>query len=276
MDVLQEINFGETIKKIRKEQNMTQKMLSQGICAQSVLSRIENGIEVPNVIVLQQICQRLNITMDKLLYSQPSEIQQINALFLRIHYHLIHQNYQQMEQLLESSSLTEHSYLDTDLQLYYYYLGSCEFFLYDAHDAAIQSLKKGLSYTYTKGKNNVSAIEIQLMSCLGRVFGSAGNNEQATHYLNLAYASLQSLPIESMRFELSKVFYNFGSFLFGIEEDEKALEVAEQGILWAQQRSSYYYLEELFSLCGKICKRIGLVEEAKEYMDLSHCIQKIR
>lgn len=43
--------FGETIKRLRKERKMTQKMLAQGICAQSVLSRIENGVEIPNVMV---------------------------------------------------------------------------------------------------------------------------------------------------------------------------------------------------------------------------------
>ncbi len=150
---------------------MTQKMLSQDICAQSVLSRIENGIEVPNVVVLQKLCQRLNITLDQVVYSQTDEIQQIKSLFNRVHYFFIHQEYQKIELLLEESAVSERLYLDTDFQLYYYYLGSCEFFLHQEYDAAIQSLKKGLSYTYIKDKSNVSPIEIQILSCLGRVFG---------------------------------------------------------------------------------------------------------
>ncbi|OSP57962.1 Cro/Cl family transcriptional regulator, partial [Enterococcus faecium] len=40
-------SFGTIIKEIRKEQKMTQKMLSQDICSQSVLSRIENNEELP-------------------------------------------------------------------------------------------------------------------------------------------------------------------------------------------------------------------------------------
>ena len=45
-------SFGTIIKEIRKEQKMTQKMLSQDICSQSVLSRIENNEELPNVVVM--------------------------------------------------------------------------------------------------------------------------------------------------------------------------------------------------------------------------------
>lgn len=268
--------FGETIKRLRKERKMTQKMLAQGICAQSVLSRIENGVEVPNVIVLQSICQRLNVTLDQVLHSESNEIQRIKFLFSQVHYHLIHQEYQKMEELLKSSHLIDHLYLDTDFQLYYYYLGSCEYFLYQSYDASIQSLKKGLSYTYNKGKKNISPIEIQLLSCLGRVFGDTGNIEKAEFYLKTSYELIELLPGELTHFELIKAFYNYGSFLFQMKQYDQALEVSEQGILWAQQRRSYYYLEELFSLSGLICQKMHLVEESKEYLTLSTYVSKIR
>ncbi len=268
--------FGETIKRLRKECKMTQKMLSQGICAQSVLSRIENGVEIPNVMVLQSICQRLNVTLDQVLLSESEEIQRIKFLFSRVHYYLIHQEYQKMEDLLGNSRLMDHLYLDTDFQLYYYYLGSCEYFLYQAYDASIQSLKKGLSYTYNKGKENSSSIEIQLLSCLGRVFGDAGNIEKASFYLETSYELIELLPTDLTSFELTKVFYNYGSFLFQMQKYEQALEVSEQGILWAQQRCSHYYLEELFSLSGVICQKMNLIEESKEYLSLATYVSKIR
>lgn len=276
MDYLEERNFGETIKKIRQEQQMTQKMLSQGICAQSVLSRIENGLEIPNVVVLQNICQRLNITMDQLLYSHSDDIHWTKEVYNQVHFHLIHQNYKQMEELLESSSIENHLYLDTDFQLYYYYLGSCEFYLHHAHEDAIQSLKKGLSYTYSQGQETISPIEIQLLSCLGKVFSSAGNSEKAKEHLKLAYEAVEKLPVESMSFDLTRVFFNYGNFLFERNETEQALEVTEQGILWAQQRSNYYYLEELFHLCSQICQQMLMFEEAEEYQELALCVKFIR
>ena len=52
-------SLGAVIKEIRKNRKLTQKMLSEDICSQSVLSRIENNEELPNVLVMQQLCDRL-------------------------------------------------------------------------------------------------------------------------------------------------------------------------------------------------------------------------
>lgn len=55
------------MKEICKEQKMTKNMLSQDICLQSVLIRIENNEELPNVMVMAQICQRLKVTIDHVI-----------------------------------------------------------------------------------------------------------------------------------------------------------------------------------------------------------------
>ncbi|EGO6563123.1 helix-turn-helix transcriptional regulator, partial [Enterococcus faecalis] len=57
-------SLGAVIKEIRKNRKLTQKMLSEDICSQSVLSRIENNEELPNVLVMQQLCDRLGVTVD--------------------------------------------------------------------------------------------------------------------------------------------------------------------------------------------------------------------
>ena len=46
--------IGQVLKEFRKEHGMTQKDLSQGICSQSVLSRIENN---------EEICENISIRM---------------------------------------------------------------------------------------------------------------------------------------------------------------------------------------------------------------------
>ena len=66
-------SFGTIIKEIRKEQKMTQKMLSQDICSQSVLSRIENNEELPNVLVMCRQPYRRQQTAS--LYGQPGSDQ---------------------------------------------------------------------------------------------------------------------------------------------------------------------------------------------------------
>ena len=60
-------SLGAVIKEIRKNRKLTQKMLSEDICSQSVLSRIENNEELPNVLVMQQLCDRLGVTVDQIM-----------------------------------------------------------------------------------------------------------------------------------------------------------------------------------------------------------------
>lgn len=271
----QQESFGETIKQIRKEQNMTQKMLAQGICAQSVLSRIENGLEIPNVLVLQSLCQRLNVTMEQILHSESEEIQRVKALFSRIHSYLIHKEYQKMSELLKDKNIVDHLHFDTDFQLYYYYLGSCEFFLTKEYNQAIQSLKKGLSYTYSKDTKSISPIEILIMSCLGRVYSTIHKYEKAQEYLKMSHEEINHIPEEITRFELTKVFFNYAQFLYDTEQFSEALTMAKEGIRWGQRRLSYYHMEELFSLCGQIYEKTNKNSEAELCFEYAKVMKKI-
>lgn len=59
--------LGKTIKNLRTDLELTQKQLAEGICSQSLLSRVEQGLEIPSVLIIHNICQKLGITVDALL-----------------------------------------------------------------------------------------------------------------------------------------------------------------------------------------------------------------
>ena len=69
---------------------MTQKMLAEDICSQSVLSRIENNEELPNVLVMHQICQRLGVTLDQVMMLHAEEINRTNQVFAQMESHFVH------------------------------------------------------------------------------------------------------------------------------------------------------------------------------------------
>ena len=276
MSEIQLEHFGTTIKDLRKKQHMTQKMLAEGICSQSVLSRIENGLEIPNVLVLQNICQRLNVSMDKLLYTQPTDIQRVSHLFHQIHIQFLQQNYASMLRLLENPMLTATLHLDTDFQVYYFYLGLCELHIKQSYDEALSSFKKGLFYSYNKDNENISASEVQLMSMIGRTYSEVGNYEQAQEYLVLSYEALDQLSIEVQQLELVMVFYHYSAFLLLKGELEQAMQVAKEGIAWTRDRRSDFYLEELFVLVSQIYQEQSTKGNEQKYRQLAKNAQKIR
>jgi len=148
-------SFGQNIRSIRLKRKMTQKMLAEDICSQSVLSRIENNEELPNVWVMYQICQRLDVTLDQVMMLHSEEINKTNQIFAEIESHFVHKQFQEMREKMEDKAIKDYLYLDSDMQMYYYYLGSCDYFLDQNYDAALEALKKGLAYSYQQDKTNV-------------------------------------------------------------------------------------------------------------------------
>lgn len=66
--------IGEFIKKIRKENNLTQKDLAQkyGVTYQAV-SKWENGINLPDISLIQKMSKDFNISMEELLEGEKKE-----------------------------------------------------------------------------------------------------------------------------------------------------------------------------------------------------------
>ena len=269
-------HFGTTIKKLRKKQRLTQKMLATGICSQSVLSRIENGVEIPNVLVLKNICQRLNVSLDQILYIQPTEIQRMNHLFHQVHIYFLQQNYEKLYRLLKDPRLTASLYLDTDFQIYYFYLGTCELNRQQSFDDALSSFKKGLFFTYNKENDNISASEVQLLSMIGRTYNQVGNYDKAQQYLEESYAGIEQLAMEVRSLELVLVFYHYSSFLFLNSQLERALAVANEGVQWARERRSDFYLEELYRLLHLIYQQGSIEQVNQKYEQLANSAQEIR
>ncbi|EUJ28181.1 helix-turn-helix domain-containing protein [Listeria cornellensis] len=64
------MNFGETIKKIRKDKNFTQKELSEGILTRSHLSQIETNNYYPSYDKFFLLLNRLNVVFEEFLFVQ--------------------------------------------------------------------------------------------------------------------------------------------------------------------------------------------------------------
>lgn len=267
-------SFGNVIKNIRKERHLTQKMLSQDICSQSVLSRIENDEELPNVLVMYQLCQRLGITMDQVMENQAVEASELTGIFERIRYYFRNGNYEVVEKILRQPGFFERISLDDDLQHYYYFLGNCDL-LHQRYEQAIQHLKQGLSYSFQIEQEKITDIEIEIVSCLGKVYGECGQSKEARYFLEKSIRLYRLLPQEPTHIELVRIFYNYAKFLVRCEEWEKALDQVDFGIALARQKKSFYSLDELFQLKAEIFLSLGDSEQAEKAQQLAQAVAQV-
>ena len=112
-----------------KKRKMTQKMLAEDICSQKCFEPDQNNEELPNVLVMHQICQRLGVTLDQVMMLHAEEINRTNQVFAQMESHFVHKEYQELLTKLQDKTIMDYLYLDADMQMYYYFLGSCGIFL---------------------------------------------------------------------------------------------------------------------------------------------------
>jgi transcriptional regulator with XRE-family HTH domain len=60
----EKMNIGKTIKELRKFNGLSQTELSQGLCTQAQISKLENGTETPSSELLYFLSQRLGVDMN--------------------------------------------------------------------------------------------------------------------------------------------------------------------------------------------------------------------
>ncbi len=95
-EVVFENGIGEVIRKQRRQNNLSQAELSEGICSRSHLSQIENGKRVPGPIVMARLTERLDLPllnfvdeyMQKAAVSTGDYIRLARELTMREHFQL--------------------------------------------------------------------------------------------------------------------------------------------------------------------------------------------
>ncbi|MBC2174573.1 helix-turn-helix domain-containing protein [Listeria booriae] len=118
------MNFGETIKKIRTDKNMTQTQLSEGILARNHLSQVENNNYFPSYDRVFMLLDRLNVTFEEFLFVQ-NDLQPHDKQQFRVEIS-DSANLHNLEQLEHLSKEADQLYESTSNIIYYHYSLLCK------------------------------------------------------------------------------------------------------------------------------------------------------
>ncbi|MDT2614448.1 helix-turn-helix transcriptional regulator [Enterococcus dongliensis] len=241
--------IGEVLKEFRKEHGMTQKDLSRGICSQSVLSRIENNEEIPNIIVIQQLCHRLGITIDQLMLDFLPEELFLRKYFNKMFMYLRVGKYLEIRTTLEYLDERQITHLDKDRQLACFFKAVCAYFIDEDPKKSLNHTIQGLSICVSKKYDGYFDSRILLLSFAGKMYAVLGDVNKAKSYYSQSFELFQTMMADySERSELSNLFVNYGTFLFKQERFDFAEKVVDMGLKWNRQQCSYYKLKELLEL----------------------------
>ncbi|MDH6365302.1 transcriptional regulator with XRE-family HTH domain [Enterococcus sp. PF1-24] len=262
-------SYGKILKELRKRQGMTQKMLCENICSQSVLSRIEGENEIPNVVVMQQLCQRLGISVDYLLHYEPEQINKLKNTFEKFKELYRQKKYQELEETLKSCGVLKRFSLEREIQMYYYYLANCGIYLRQDYQGALTLLEKGLAITKDGDHLFPTEEEVLLFSSLGYCYAALKQFDLGERYLVKSIFLFKRLCLNHVSNEFVKIFGNLAKFLKETERLEEALKYVDEGITFIRHHKSYYCLEELFLLKSEIYEQQSQLEQAQLYRRLA-------
>ncbi|WP_265457108.1 helix-turn-helix domain-containing protein [Enterococcus sp. HY326] len=270
-----EKSLGQVLRKIRKERNMTQKMLCENICSQSVLSRIEGDIELPNVLVVQQLCDRLGVSIDQVVNHNVFEKTDNVMLFEQFADLYRHNRFQELSIKISSSNIIDFLFSEKEFLLFYYYMGSCEYYLHRNLEKSLKYLKTGLNYIGNVSHLSAKDEDVQLISCTGKVYAEMGKSDKAEYYMSRSVELFADIPNERAAAESIKIFFNYASFLQKQGYYETSMEMIDKGLDLAHKKNSYYFVDQLFELKRDYYSFQGNIDKADKYHKLSLQLKKI-
>ncbi|MBO1306813.1 helix-turn-helix transcriptional regulator [Enterococcus sp. 669A] len=270
-------SIGQALKDFRKEHGMTQKDLSRDICSQSVLSRIENNEEIPNILVMQQLCQRLGITIDQLMVDfLPKELL-LRKYFQKMYNLLRHQRFAEIQTILNYLEDKKRIVLDKDRQQYYYFQAICDFNLDDNPKHALENARKGLEMLVSKKYQGYFDSKILLMAFTAKMNDQLGKKDEAQRLYSQSIELFETMMCDyTEKIELSGLFLDYGLFLLNQGQYHEADRVLNLGLHWNQQQASCYKLNELLTLKVKLLKMTGDEEELQRYREWLNATTKLR
>lgn len=271
------LTYGHVIKELRTDRFLSQGELAKDICSQGMLSRIENNDVVPNVLVMQKLCEKLNVSINYVLTREETTKTSVN------HWLELLRQYKYSKQIVElRTTIDEIDNLSTDvfktkleLQEYAYYKG-CSLSLSQPDSAeALAILQEGLNYTYNRQKKHATDLEVMLLSEIGLVYYNQGKFELGLSFMKRSIVQFYNDINKREKFELIKVFYNIAASFEDLKTYDKAKEYIEQGILWSQKKKSYYRLSDLYMLKGIILNELGQMDEAIDVVEIAETLNKL-
>lgn len=269
--------IGQVLKEFRKEHGMTQKDLSQGICSQSVLSRIENDEEIPNIFVIQQLCHRLGITIDQLMIDFLPEELFLRKYFNKMFMYLRTGKYLEIRTTLEYLDERQITHLDKDRQLACFFKGICAYFIDENPEAALEQISQGLSICVSKKYDGYFDSRILLLNFAGKMNSVLGNINEAHSYYNQSFELFKTMMADySERSEISNLFVNYGTFLVKQDRLDLAEKVVNMGLKWNRNQCSYYKLKELLELKILMLEARDELHSVINYRKMLRALEKIK
>ena len=224
----------------RKALGLSQMELAEGICTQATLSRFENNGKVPNLKILIQLCNRLNLPLDELFprvgVKHTETIEKMN----QAEFFLITSEYEQAKALLDT--ISNDDIKEPGLGMRYYYLKGFVMIFQGRPVTEILFLFDQILLADEPNEENIFRLLAYTGS--GMVYSREKDQEKAEFYFNKVLEKIYTYPTTEMEdtWRVLNIVFQCGVFYSGIQELEISNALLTYAVSICSDNHVTYYL----------------------------------
>jgi len=250
-------DLGTVIKELRKSKGLTQKELADGVCAQSMLSAIENNVYVPNANLLINLSQKLKVDLNEISLAINFEISSSDDFNNRVDKLCNNHDYQNLLQFLLQDSVIDNLKSSRQLQAYYYYLGVAQLQT-NKMDEAIRSLRMSLTEVNHLHLDTISRLAYL---AIGYIYSLENKKTAAIDNIDLAFRNWNTFSYE----ENQNILYYLAALIyFKLNDYQNSTAYLVDGIRFIAKHDSHYMLANCYFLMARLAQEAHHDDERLE------------
>ncbi|AKP65764.1 DNA-binding helix-turn-helix protein [Levilactobacillus koreensis JCM 16448] len=250
------MSLGTTLKQVRRQQHRSQKDVAAGICAQSMLSAIENDQYTPNAKLLLALCHRLNISLDEVSLATDFAISGDDRLNTHMQRLCNQHRYQELAVFLTAPSTQEAISTAQQTQAYYYYLGVAQLHV----DPTLTAAEQNLQFAMTMAEERTPTTLTRLAATsLATVRAKQQRPTSAIQLVDQALTGIDQGPYEE---NCNIIFYLAALTAYFLQDSTLATQRLMTGITYITDHNSHYMLANSYRLLAEIAARAGRENDA--------------
>lgn len=250
-------NLGTVLKELRKQKGLTQKELADGICAQSMLSAIENDVYIPNSDLLVNLANRLKADLNEISLLVNFDISN-NIDFNETVDKLCNAHqYQDLKAFLQQADVINNLKSAKQLQAYYYYLGVAQLQT-NAMDDALRSLRLSLTEVNHLQLDTISRLAYL---AIGYIYALENNRTAAVDHIDLAFRNWNEYDYS----ENQNILYYLAALIyFKLNDYQNSTAYLVDGIGFIAKHDSHYMLANCYFLMARLAQEAHHDDERLE------------
>lgn len=260
--------IGEKIREYRLKRGISRKVLSDGLCDESTLFRIEKGLHEPRLSTLMDICDKLAISIEQMIYTLESgDAKYIRQLKKLCREHVDQEEFDALQIVIEQveEKIVSFNPKLTDSIIRFIHWQKA-ILLYRKENHLVQAkheLEKLLPYK----RRLTSELDLEIAATLGKLYLHLGQTDDALEILQHAFQALRKLPSTEEKTLYVRVGYYYSKTHFYLQKYEDVIATLEDVLFHINMNKLHYMNGQIHQLLGIIFDIKGDFECAESHLN---------